>query len=1066
MPHPENAMLILPTHKWVTRAKKDFIRYNYDKRERATGKLQFYRLLDFAHNCLDKLGCKYKLLSDAAILSFIEEAMAAEKDNLEYYGNTSLNLLQKIKDVLLGLKEDGITPENMATELTESQNVVSAEKRFHDITTIYKRYNELLGDYYLDEPAIYTKLFNELQRTDIDDLLNTEFMYIHGFSEFKLPEVAILSYLSDSKTPTLIDIDYTRSVGPNVESLPENVRRLVLNSHFNQKSTNEADANTKTSQYLRKWLYKDNYTKYNDELRKQIIILESKDRETEVKNLAKLAIHLNSEYSMNYSDICICSRNPSKYANLFREFFSESGIVVNVSDRFPLATAVPVVLIFALLEIVARRWKRVDIERIAHYSEVADTIPNIITFINIAKKYRIIGGISSSYWESTLERYRDSTIKRLNWLQQDETRDTLEDERLSKEIAMLEEAIKAWRKLDNILDLKEDKYTFSDFANIIRERLLNGFGIKQSIINKCNDLSQKSNKYSISNFQLLEELEKNIKALEQFEKVINETEDIEIERDRNKKYKLDELIDKLKVAVAGAKYQISEKNSLGINITSIEQTRGIPYKAMILCGLVDSEFPLPFRMDTFIGKELPNSEDLHNDNERVLFYQFLTNNLKLLDIGEMKIYISYPQLDDGKKLIRSSFIDDLCLISNEKAIKEYIINIEEELKHNKINDLRWINYITLANEILLQNSNKKNKEDYKNNIVKPIKREYLSANSLKYIENLDDRVYSISQLESYVNCPFQYFMQYIVKPELPETYLDDELSALDVGNYLHKILEEFYKNNAKSHNYNVYGFSSFDVSPETELRDRYFNELVEIAKSLFKELDFPLYRYEIERIIGKNGVLSTWLDNELEKRDAGWLFSSILFEQKFGDGAGYTLYNAERQTIKLKGKVDRIELINNDLDGNGNKYFIISDYKRSISGISKLADIRDKQSLQIPIYLSIIRDLYKNNEFVPYGGLYYVLIGNRNKDSKNNYVKWAMREDNEYINDKDNKYMKEVKNSSALPTNELEQILDDAIEKAITCKNQITNLEYTPKNKSDKSCNYCKYNHLCKTVYK
>jgi len=66
-------------------------------------------------------------------------------------------------------------------------------------------------------------------------------------------------------------------------------------------------------------------------------------------------IHLNLDKKISFNEICVCMRRPTLYTDLFREIFSENGIIVNISDRFDLSTATPVVLIFALLEIVGRR---------------------------------------------------------------------------------------------------------------------------------------------------------------------------------------------------------------------------------------------------------------------------------------------------------------------------------------------------------------------------------------------------------------------------------------------------------------------------------------------------------------------------------------------------------------------------------------------------------------------------------------------------------------------------------------------------------------------------------------
>jgi hypothetical protein len=165
---PESAVLVLPTNKFVKAARKIFCKKYFATNNKPIPILHFYRLQDFARKCLNEIipEKKYKLLSDAAILSLMEDAVRLEK--LSYFkkenNKISTNVLQKIAQIIIGLKEDGITPESMESELTQKQNIASADLRFEEITKIYLKYNELLADKYLDEPTIYTKIIESVTR--------------------------------------------------------------------------------------------------------------------------------------------------------------------------------------------------------------------------------------------------------------------------------------------------------------------------------------------------------------------------------------------------------------------------------------------------------------------------------------------------------------------------------------------------------------------------------------------------------------------------------------------------------------------------------------------------------------------------------------------------------------------------------------------------------------------------------------------------------------------------------------------------------------------------------------
>jgi len=170
-------------------------------------------------------------------------------------GSISVNVLQKIANIIIGLKEDGIVPETMSDELTERQNLVSADIRFDEITKIYSKYNSLLSDKYLDESTIYYKVL-ELIGDDPSSLNKISFfkedgvIFFSGFTEFKLPEAKFISLFTNCKVPTLINIDYSALFGPQIQSLPDNVRRLVSEGH-NQQIKIEDNKKCLISEHIR-----------------------------------------------------------------------------------------------------------------------------------------------------------------------------------------------------------------------------------------------------------------------------------------------------------------------------------------------------------------------------------------------------------------------------------------------------------------------------------------------------------------------------------------------------------------------------------------------------------------------------------------------------------------------------------------------------------------------------------------------------------------------------------------------------------------------------------------------
>ena len=240
---PCSAILILPTGKFVKWAKKRFCRLYFNTKQLPTPPLHFFRLNDFAKKCLQELAptTKFHFLSEAGVLSLMEDAI--RKIEISYFkkkdGSVSYNVLQKITDIIIGLKEDGILPDSMTDELTARQNILTADIRFEEISKIYFQYNKLLSDKYLDETSVYYKILELIEENpnglnNLSFYKNESLIFFSGFTEFKLPEAKFVSQFTNCRIPTLINIDYCSLSGPQIQSLPDNVRRLVKEGHNQQ----------------------------------------------------------------------------------------------------------------------------------------------------------------------------------------------------------------------------------------------------------------------------------------------------------------------------------------------------------------------------------------------------------------------------------------------------------------------------------------------------------------------------------------------------------------------------------------------------------------------------------------------------------------------------------------------------------------------------------------------------------------------------------------------------------------------------------------------------------------
>lgn len=200
------------------------------------------------------------------------------------------------------------------------------------------------------------------------------------------------------------------------------------------------------------------------------------------------------------------------------------------------------------------------------------------------------------------------------------------------------------------------------------------------------------------------------------------------------------------------------------------------------------------------------------------------------------------------------------------------------------------------------------------------------------VKDIKKNRYSPSQIQTYINCPYLFYLEYILGLEVSNWEYEDK-EFLDIGNFYHKILENYFKNFkgvVPEYNEDLYReiFSN-------EFKDLDVN-LKSIGEALYYERLKAYIIFEINRMV-KYGLKP----EEFEKP----------FEITIDD-------------IKISGRIDRIDLCENGMAH-------IVDYKSGTCPSAKSSRAGD--NLQLQIYAMAAADMgYK------VGGLSFGII----KDAK------------------------------------------------------------------------------------
>ncbi|MBC7287156.1 MAG: PD-(D/E)XK nuclease family protein, partial [Armatimonadetes bacterium] len=229
-------------------------------------------------------------------------------------------------------------------------------------------------------------------------------------------------------------------------------------------------------------------------------------------------------------------------------------------------------------------------------------------------------------------------------------------------------------------------------------------------------------------------------------------------------------------------------------------------------------------------------------------------------------------------------------------------------------------------------------------------REAVSLVATRFGEN---HVFSASQLSEYGTCPMRFFFSRILRlPEPAEP--QEEVTRLDMGKLLHRILRRFYEARLAAGLGHVADGLTEEKSPE-EL-ERHLQEpekvLMETAERVFED-------YEAQELTGRAKLFAVVKDC-LRARLRGWLLAEtearkrlkiqdglalrpahLEFEYSPDNGTALSLELPVSGTVVFSGRIDRIDEVGDD-------GFVVYDYK--LSGGAPISDMRQGRDFQLVLY--------------------------------------------------------------------------------------------------------------------
>lgn len=264
---------------------------------------------------------------------------------------------------------------------------------------------------------------------------------------------------------------------------------------------------------------------------------------------------------------------------------------------------------------------------------------------------------------------------------------------------------------------------------------------------------------------------------------------------------------------------------------------------------------------------------------------------------------------------------------------------------------------------------------------------------LRYLsQRAESHVHSVSQLDALVQCPFRYFVEYVLGVSEPEEE-EERTASREAGILVHAILHSFYTE------WIALGNTRIDTGNRGDAANLVLTHAQqELAAAKLSRFEYdclvlrllgsedgagllPVNEMETGRagaIRGYRGMLAAFLDLEVERSaamgddaDMKPTFFELGFglkprrdgsQDRFSDSAPAVLNLPDGEQLKLRGRADRVD--------SGGGHFAVIDYKTGAS--PSITDQKHGYKVQLPVYLMALEQMLarQGRPLAPAGGMF------------------------------------------------------------------------------------------------
>lgn len=463
-----------------------------------------------------------------------------------------------------------------------------------------------------------------------------------------------------------------------------------------------------------------------------------------------------------------------------------------------------------------------------------------------------------------------------------------------------------------------------------------------------------------------------------------------------------------------------------LNILNFEDGPSFPAEVVFIPRAVEGTYPAFFHERMFFINEAGSdtgilSEIFPGPDETLARESFLFNRIML---KAKRVVITHSVIDgNGKETAASSFLDEM----GEPEPVEIPAAPRREISTPAfIRHLELVTQIEEERELGIAAHPAYHGKLQDKNVRKRIK------------ERFTGEPLSPSDIETYAECPFRFFVERVLNLAPPEE-ITPEIQPQDLGSIVHAVLERFYRQNIDTFRKAV---------SEKKLEKNLLQSMDQIVDEIFNEKEKKIsysakglrpHAKETVKMMTKQAVRK-----ELEMvRALPRPLLPVECEWEFGKTPD-TVLELETGGVSpalIRGRVDRIDA------SPDNSCFAVVDYKTGRNVTSVVGKMKKGLHLQLPLYVEAVRKL-KLPKSTALGG---VILSVYRGEKKHGFLKKSFN---------DVHYSLSSRLASVLDDDKWEEVLRDAL--TATAKHVLAIRESNFEIKPADCRSYCSYEDICR----